>query len=140
MACNTTLASSDSKATNTCRQTASKLCATKQTIQSKKKVHCIWQYGLLLFSESSLLCFFFYKKKKNSKSLLCLDKNVSCKISDISCRGEFEMQRREKLPNSCYGMQAHLSTNASPKVLEVVLKLPQKIILEEVPRLSAWPT
>ena len=28
VACNTTLASSDSKATNTCRQTASKLCAT----------------------------------------------------------------------------------------------------------------
>lgn len=37
-------------------------------------------------------------------------------------------------------MQAHLSTCASPKVLEVVLKLHQKIILEEVPRLSAWPT
>jgi len=50
------------------------------------------------------------------------------------------MQRSEKLPSSCYGMQAHLSNNASPKVLEVVLKLPQKIILEEVPRLSAWPT
>lgn len=41
------------------------------------------------------------------------------KISNISCRGEFEMQRSEKLPSSCYGMQAHLSTNASPKVLEV---------------------
>jgi hypothetical protein len=62
------------------------------------------------------------------------------KISDISCRGEFEMQRSERLPSSCYGIQAHLSTYASPKVLEVVLKLPQKIILEEVPRLSVWPT
>ncbi|XP_075640188.1 ASI1-immunoprecipitated protein 2-like [Castanea sativa] len=63
-------------------------------------------------------------------------------VPQIHCiwQGEFEMQRSEKLPSSCYGMQAHLSTCASPKVLEVVLKLPQKIILEEVPRLSAWPT
>lgn len=50
------------------------------------------------------------------------------------------MQRSVKLPSSCNGIQAHLSTYASPKVLEVVLKLPQKIILEEVPRLSIWPT
>jgi hypothetical protein len=57
-----------------------------------------------------------------------------------SCRGEFEMQRSVKLPSSCNGIQAHLSTYDSPKVLEVVLKLPQKIIFEEVPRLSIWPT
>uniref|UniRef100_A0A2N9EKN5 PHD-type domain-containing protein n=1 Tax=Fagus sylvatica TaxID=28930 RepID=A0A2N9EKN5_FAGSY len=63
-------------------------------------------------------------------------------VPQIHCiwQGEFEMQRSEQLPSSCYGMQAHLSTYASPKVLEVVLKLPQKIILEEVPRLSVWPT
>ena len=86
-------------------------------------------------------CVFFFIKKKKTRSHFCaLIKMSHAKISDISCRGEFEMQRREKLPNSCYGMQAHLSTNASPKVLEVVVKLPQKIILEEVPRLSAWPT
>ncbi|BBH02902.1 RING/FYVE/PHD zinc finger superfamily protein, partial [Prunus dulcis] len=29
---------------------------------------------------------------------------------------------------------------ASPKVLEVVPKLPQKMLVEEVPRLSTWPT
>lgn len=37
-------------------------------------------------------------------------------------------------------MQAHVSTYASHKVLEVVQKLPQKLLLEEAPRLSMWPT
>ncbi|KAJ6744088.1 RING/FYVE/PHD ZINC FINGER SUPERFAMILY PROTEIN [Salix purpurea] len=38
-----------------------------------------------------------------------------------------------------HGIQAHLSTCASPKVLDVVSKFPQKINLDEVPRLSTWP-
>lgn len=33
-----------------------------------------------------------------------------------------------------------MSIFASPKVHEVVLRLPQKILVEEVPRLSIWPT
>lgn len=37
------------------------------------------------------------------------------------------------------GMQAHLSTLASPKVAEVVNKFPEKFSLNEVPRLSTWP-
>ncbi|CAH2072587.1 unnamed protein product, partial [Thlaspi arvense] len=37
------------------------------------------------------------------------------------------------------GMQAHLSTLASPKVAEVVNKFPEKFSLSEVPRLSTWP-
>ncbi|CAH8364694.1 unnamed protein product [Eruca vesicaria subsp. sativa] len=37
------------------------------------------------------------------------------------------------------GMQAHLSTLASPKVAEVVNKFPEKFSLTEVPRLSTWP-
>ncbi|XP_059443236.1 uncharacterized protein LOC132175344 isoform X3 [Corylus avellana] len=63
-------------------------------------------------------------------------------VPQLHCiwQGEFEIQRSVKLPSSCNGVQAHLSTYASPKVLEVVLKLPQKIILQEVPRLSIWPT
>lgn len=56
------------------------------------------------------------------------------------CRGGFQICRNKKLPSSCTGVQAHLSTCALPKVFEVVLKLPQKVILEEVPRLSTWPT
>lgn len=37
------------------------------------------------------------------------------------------------------GIQAHLSTCVSPKVPEVVNKLPYKVLLDEVPRSSAWP-
>lgn len=33
-----------------------------------------------------------------------------------------------------------MSVFASPKVHEVVHRLPQKILVDEVPRLSIWPT
>ncbi|KAK9726068.1 hypothetical protein RND81_05G187900 [Saponaria officinalis] len=54
-------------------------------------------------------------------------------------QGGFEIHRNGKLPDICGGFQAHLSTFASGKVLEVVGKLPQKIIFNEVPRSCAWP-
>ncbi|VVA32408.1 PREDICTED: PRUPE_2G329000 [Prunus dulcis] len=59
---------------------------------------------------------------------------------DYIWKGGFEMWRNGRVLGSCDGMQAHLSTVASPKVLEVVPKLPQKMLVEEVPRLSTWPT
>ncbi|XVF11037.1 hypothetical protein REPUB_Repub07fG0234800 [Reevesia pubescens] len=59
---------------------------------------------------------------------------------DYMWQGKFEIQRSGGLPFTCDGMQAHLSTYASHKVLEVVQKLPRKILLEEAPRLSMWPT
>ncbi|XWS49250.1 hypothetical protein CRYUN_Cryun13aG0147900 [Craigia yunnanensis] len=59
---------------------------------------------------------------------------------DYIWQGKFEIQRSGGLPFTCDGMQAHLSTYASHKVLEVVQKLPQKLLLEEAPRLSMWPT
>lgn len=55
------------------------------------------------------------------------------------CRGEFEVHRGGKIPDLCGGIQAHLSSYASPKVLEMVNKFPPKIQLNEVPRLSTWP-
>ncbi|KAJ8774424.1 hypothetical protein K2173_016870 [Erythroxylum novogranatense] len=58
---------------------------------------------------------------------------------DYIWQGGFQIQRRGSL-SSCDGMQAHLSTSASPKVLEVVEKFPQKILVEQVPRLSMWPS
>ena len=57
----------------------------------------------------------------------------------LTCRGSFEVHSGGKLPDLCSGMQAHLSSCASPKVLEVVNKFPLKIHLNEVPRLSTWP-
>lgn len=59
---------------------------------------------------------------------------------DMFCRGKFEIQRSGVLPFTCDGLQAHLSTYASHKVLEEVQKLPLKLSLEEAPRLSMWPT
>ena len=63
----------------------------------------------------------------------------SCEFMYFACRGCFEVQKSGKLPELRDGIQAHLSTCASPKVLEVVNKFPSKIMLTEVPRLSAWP-
>ncbi|XP_017973485.1 PREDICTED: uncharacterized protein LOC18606048 isoform X1 [Theobroma cacao] len=59
---------------------------------------------------------------------------------DYIWQGKFEIQRSGGLPFTCDGIQAHLSTCGSHKVVEVVQKLPQKLLLEEVPRLSMWPT
>lgn len=56
------------------------------------------------------------------------------------CRGGFEIQRRGTFLSSWNGIQAHLSTCASAKVHEVVHKLPQKILVEQVPRLVIWPS
>lgn len=50
------------------------------------------------------------------------------------------MHRSGKFPDLQGGIQAHLSTCSSPKVVEVVKKFPNKIPLTEVPRLSTWPT
>uniref|UniRef100_A0A2N9HYY1 Zinc finger PHD-type domain-containing protein n=1 Tax=Fagus sylvatica TaxID=28930 RepID=A0A2N9HYY1_FAGSY len=55
-------------------------------------------------------------------------------------QGGFEVHRGGKLPDLCGGIQAHLSTCASPKVFEVVNKFPHKVSLHEVPRLSTWPS
>ncbi|XP_038900804.1 uncharacterized protein LOC120087877 isoform X2 [Benincasa hispida] len=55
-------------------------------------------------------------------------------------QGGFELHRCGKLPDFCDGIQAHLSTCASPKVIEVASRLPHKISLKEVPRSSTWPS
>ncbi|XVF30541.1 hypothetical protein REPUB_Repub16aG0066900 [Reevesia pubescens] len=55
-------------------------------------------------------------------------------------QGAFEVHKSGKPPEFCGGIQAHLSTLATPKVLEVVNTFPHKVSLNEVPRLSTWPT
>uniref|UniRef100_A0A2P2M0K8 Zinc finger PHD-type domain-containing protein n=1 Tax=Rhizophora mucronata TaxID=61149 RepID=A0A2P2M0K8_RHIMU len=54
-------------------------------------------------------------------------------------QGAFDVCRGGKPLETYGGIQAHLSTCASPKVLEVVNKFPHKITFDEVPRLSTWP-
>ncbi|KAJ7969267.1 RING/FYVE/PHD zinc finger superfamily protein [Quillaja saponaria] len=54
--------------------------------------------------------------------------------------GNFQMLRNGGFQSSYDGIQAHLSTSASPKIPYIVKKLPKNILLEEVPRLSIWPS
>ncbi|XWS58705.1 hypothetical protein CRYUN_Cryun08bG0057500 [Craigia yunnanensis] len=55
-------------------------------------------------------------------------------------QGAFDVHKSGKPPEFCGGIQAHLSTLASPKVLEVVNTFPHKVSLNEVPRLTTWPS
>lgn len=54
-------------------------------------------------------------------------------------QGAFEIHRNGRLADMCGGFQAHLSSFASEKVLEVAKKFPHKLVLDEVTRPSAWP-
>ncbi|XP_061352506.1 protein PARALOG OF AIPP2-like isoform X2 [Gastrolobium bilobum] len=55
-------------------------------------------------------------------------------------QGVFQVHRSGKPPELYTGIQAHLSTCASPKVFEVVNKFLPEISLNEVSRLSTWPS
>ena len=66
-------------------------------------------------------------------------KMTSSELMLFVCRGVFEVQSNRKRPELHDGIQAHLSTCASPRVLEVAKKFPSKILLNEVPRSSTWP-
>ncbi|KAJ6884298.1 hypothetical protein NC652_031331 [Populus alba x Populus x berolinensis] len=73
-----------------------------------------------------------------------VEKSVLMKMSAIPeheyiWQGVLEVHRSEKFIDLYGGIQAHLSTCASPKVHDMVNKFPQNINLDEVPRLSTWP-
>lgn len=59
---------------------------------------------------------------------------------DVDCvwRGMLNLECN-KLPICCSGLQAHLSTSASPKAFEVVSKLPSEITVKEVLQQDIWP-
>ncbi|KAI3757016.1 hypothetical protein L6452_04549 [Arctium lappa] len=54
-------------------------------------------------------------------------------------QGSFEISRSGRTAEFWDGLQAHLSTSASPRVFEAVNNLPHKILLNGVSRISAWP-
>uniref|UniRef100_A0A7N0VDI0 PHD-type domain-containing protein n=1 Tax=Kalanchoe fedtschenkoi TaxID=63787 RepID=A0A7N0VDI0_KALFE len=55
-------------------------------------------------------------------------------------QGDFEVNRNgEKVADMHPGFQAHLSTFASPKVMEAVHKFSPKLSLMEIPRVTVWP-
>ncbi|RDX94140.1 Bromodomain adjacent to zinc finger domain protein 2B, partial [Mucuna pruriens] len=55
-------------------------------------------------------------------------------------QGVFKVHRNGKPPDLYTGIQAHLSACASPKVLEAVKKFLPEVSLNEVSRLSTWPS
>ncbi|MED6167690.1 hypothetical protein PIB30_005317 [Stylosanthes scabra] len=63
-----------------------------------------------------------------------------CPKIDHSWQGKFLIQRIEEISTICDGIQAHLSTCASPEVLDVVDRLPNMIVLDKLPRLTMWPS
>ncbi|KAK4791597.1 hypothetical protein SAY86_032010 [Trapa natans] len=54
-------------------------------------------------------------------------------------QGRFQVQRGNKQIDLDGGFQAHLPSSVSPMVQKMVLKFPDKIALNEVPRVSSWP-
>ncbi|CAJ1926292.1 unnamed protein product [Sphenostylis stenocarpa] len=60
--------------------------------------------------------------------------------TSLSLVGVFEVHRNGKPPDLYTGLQAHLSSCASPKVLGAVKKFLPKVPLNEASRLSMWPS
>ncbi|XP_071919932.1 ASI1-immunoprecipitated protein 2 isoform X2 [Coffea arabica] len=60
-------------------------------------------------------------------------------LIDYIWKGECEIQNSSRLPRILYRIQAHLSTMSSSKIPEAVKNFSNKILLEEVSRLTAWP-
>ncbi|CAJ1929074.1 unnamed protein product [Sphenostylis stenocarpa] len=54
--------------------------------------------------------------------------------------GKFQMHNNEGITRTCDGIQAHLSNFASIEVVQMVDRLPEIIILEELPRRRIWPS
>lgn len=60
-------------------------------------------------------------------------------MSDYSCRGKFDIRRSVGALSDPFWIQAHLSKYASEKVFNMADRLPELLILDELPRLSVWP-
>ncbi|KAI4322004.1 hypothetical protein L6164_021730 [Bauhinia variegata] len=69
-----------------------------------------------------------------------LSTTVAIPEYDYVWQGIFEVHKGGKPPDLFSGIQAHLSACSSPKVLEVVKNFSPNVILNEVPRLSTWPS
>ncbi|XP_078442882.1 uncharacterized protein LOC144712461 isoform X2 [Wolffia australiana] len=77
---------------------------------------------------------------KQSTSILGASRISALPEHEFIWQGSFELNRSGGLHETCEGFQAHLSSRASPKVSEVVTKFPHRVQLEEVNRLTSWPS
>ncbi|XP_074270044.1 ASI1-immunoprecipitated protein 2-like isoform X2 [Silene latifolia] len=72
-------------------------------------------------------------------------KNVSPRSSAVPAaeyiwKGGFKLEKSARLPNYCSGVQAHVSSCASSKIHEVILKFGPKLEFKEVSRSETWRT
>lgn len=74
-----------------------------------------------------------------SAAVPLLPKSLAIPEHEYIWQGCFEIYRGGKLFDLWEGIQAHVSTCASPKVVEAANKFKNRIVLYEVPRLSTWP-
>lgn len=87
---------------------------------------CIWKYV------SYLLVFFCLQ-------VLSMNQKYSDNVFSYQYRGIFKLEKSGKLPFECCGVEAHLSTCASSRVIGLVHKFSTELLLKEVPRLQTWP-
>ncbi|EPS73829.1 hypothetical protein M569_00926, partial [Genlisea aurea] len=66
-------------------------------------------------------------------------KHVTVPEHDYIWQGSFEVFQSGKSVGSWEGIQAHLSSTSSPKVVEAVKSFKSRIVLHEMSRLSSWP-
>ncbi|XP_020596997.1 uncharacterized protein LOC110036807 isoform X2 [Phalaenopsis equestris] len=76
------------------------------------------------------------ERNTNKKSL---SETSPGEASALASRGSFNVLRSDRCGQLFDGIQAHLSTSASRKVLEIINVFPNKIQLEEVYQTSLWP-
>ncbi|KAK9144503.1 hypothetical protein Sjap_004406 [Stephania japonica] len=88
-----------------------------------------------------------YRLKHSMNDLTYLASSISIPLElfyipehNYIWQGGFHVKRSGRPMELCDGIQGHLSTSASPKVREVVSRFPPRVSLEEVSRLSTWPT
>ncbi|PKU73101.1 uncharacterized protein LOC110093181 isoform X1 [Dendrobium catenatum] len=71
--------------------------------------------------------------------LACQSKASAIPKLEFIWQGSFYVMRSDGFPQSFDGIQAHVSTCASHRVLEAASEVPSKIQLEEVSQTSSWP-
>ncbi|KAK9120737.1 hypothetical protein Syun_018354 [Stephania yunnanensis] len=88
-----------------------------------------------------------YKSKDSMNDLTCLASSISIPQEPFYIpehnyiwQGGFHVKRSGRPMELCDGIQGHLSTSASPKVREVASRFLPRVTLEEVSRLTTWPT
>ncbi|XP_073143315.1 protein PARALOG OF AIPP2-like isoform X2 [Henckelia pumila] len=75
----------------------------------------------------------------DAAAMAIFSKSLAIPKHEYIWQGSFDICRSGEMFVSWDGIQAHLSINTSPQVMDAVKKFESRIALYEVPRLSTWP-